>query len=60
VLILAGCEQLKLCKQCLSVHNPSHKEISIYQLFRDVSNKVKSDQKIEKNKEKFDIVFKHI
>lgn len=26
----AGCDQLRLCKQCLKVHNPSHKEISVY------------------------------
>ncbi|CAD8057391.1 unnamed protein product [Paramecium sonneborni] len=60
VCLKSGCDQLKLCQSCLSSHDSSHKEITIYQLFKEVQAKIKADCKVEKQKDKFDIVFKNI
>ncbi|CAD8150438.1 unnamed protein product [Paramecium pentaurelia] len=60
VCLSPGCDQLKFCQSCLSSHNSSHKEITIYQLFKEVQCKLKTDCRVEKSKDKFDIVFKNI
>ncbi|CAK56367.1 unnamed protein product (macronuclear) [Paramecium tetraurelia] len=60
VCLSPGCDQLKLCQSCLSSHFSSHKEITIYQLFKEVQAKLQKAYRVEKSKDKFDIVFKYI